>query len=759
MRGTSIGLLASTLVVAPARLTAAPTPVPNSGFEQGNGGQLPPGWHTGIGATTSEPTPGYSVAIDRDRPRTGSASVRLESASTGEASFGTVTSSIGATAFRGRRVRLTGAVRAVPGADGQVGLWLRVDRPEGAGFFDNMGRRPITSPDWADYSIEGDVASDASELVFGLLLMGHGRAWLDDVRLEDIGPARGSGIRLGWGTRPRKGPTPGDAPPRPVTRRGLVNLHAFARLYGLVRFFHPSDESAAADWNSLAIAGVAKVEAARTPAELAAALRAVFAPVAPSVWIGETGRRPASPARPAGAVGATGWHHVGYGDDPGGVYRSERMSLKAVGAADLYAAALPGGVSARVPLAVWQDANGATLPHATAAPLSTGKPAGFVPAGFDRTTRLAAVAAAWSMSGQFFPYFDTRQRVAWDGALDPALRAAATDPDDLAFRDTLRHLVARLHDGHGSVPYYLPPSGTLPLAWDWVDNRLVVTAAAPDADIKRGDVIGAIDGVPAAAALARRAALESGSVQWTRSRGLEQLLSGPVGRSARLTVGHRSVTLAYRPDAGVAEPKPDPIAELSPGLFYVDIDRVTQSAFDSRIADLANARGLVFDLRGYPRMSPAVLQHLSDRPVKSGHFISLAFDRPDRPGVFAADGQWTLEPLTPRFTRNVAFITNGGAISYSESILSVVAGNRLAEIVGSPTAGANGNISFFDLPGGYQVSWTGMKVTNADGSRHYLRGIRPNVPATRTIAGIRAGRDELLDRAVRLVKARMPAAN
>jgi C-terminal processing protease CtpA/Prc len=154
-------------------------------------------------------------------------------------------------------------------------------------------------------------------------------------------------------------------------------------------------------------------------------------------------------------------------------------------------------------------------------------------------------------------------------------------------------------------------------------------------------------------------------------------------------------------------------------------------------------------------MSPAFLQHFSDRPVKSGHFVTLAFDRPDRPGVFAGDGQWTLPPLAPRFTKNVVFITNGSAVSYSESILSVIAGNRLADIVGEPSAGANGNITVVDLPGGYQVSWTGMKVTNADGSRHYLLGIQPTVPARRTVAGIQAGRDELLDRALALVKSRL----
>ena len=754
MRG--ILLLASMIFLG----AAAPVsiPVPNAGFEQGTAG-----WHGGISADPASAPASYPVTLDTDRPRSALVSVRLESRNPSNGEFGTVTSAVDASAYRGRRVKLTGAVRAEPGDDGQVGLWLRVDRPDGlTGFFDNMGRRPITSADWADYSIEGDVAPDATKLVFGLLLIGHGKAWLDDVRLEEIGPARGTGIPAGWGSRPRSGPVPGDAPPQPITNQGLINLHAFARLYGLVRFFHPSDEAADADWDQLALAGVAFAERARTPLELAWNLRAVFASVAPGVQVYVTGRHPRPPARPSDAVDAARWHHVGYGDDPGQVYKSERVKQARVAVGDVYEVQLGGGVSARVPLAVWRDASGSTLPRATAPVATPGKPAGFIPAGFDRTTRLAAVAAAWSVLDQFFPYFDATTRRSWQRELGPALREAALDKDDLAFRDTLRRLVAKLDDGHAYVPYYKPPQGTLPVAWDWVEGALVVTASG-NQHLRRGDVVTAIDGVPAAQAVSRRAALMSGSAQWTRGLALVDLLSGPPDRHATLTVRRgastRKIRLAYLKADSPSEPKPDAVSELSPGIFYVDIERVTQAGFDARIPDLAKARGLIFDLRGYPRMSSDFLQHFSDKPVKSGHFVTLAFDRPDRPGVFAGDGQWTLKPLSPRFTSNVAFITNASAISYSESVLGVVAGNHLADIVGEPSAGANGNITFFDLPGGYQVSWTGMRVTNLDGSRHYLIGIRPTIPAHRTIAGIRDGRDELLDRALALVKSRMRAAD
>jgi C-terminal processing protease CtpA/Prc len=231
-------------------------------------------------------------------------------------------------------------------------------------------------------------------------------------------------------------------------------------------------------------------------------------------------------------------------------------------------------------------------------------------------------------------------------------------------------------------------------------------------------------------------------------------LSGADGRS-------RMVHLAYvelAPGGGVREVRPEPIAEITPGIFYVDLDRVTQDQYSARLADLARARGLIFDLRGYPRMSSDFLSHMIDQPVRSAVFATPTYLRPDRQGVTYNDGGWTLQPQAPRFTSNLLFITNGSAISYAESVLSVVAGNHLADIVGEPSAGANGNITSLTLPGRYAVYWTGMRVTNRDGSQHHLIGVRPTIPISRTLAGVRAGRDELLDRALALVRGRIGSA-
>ena len=58
------------------------------------------------------------------------------------------------------------------------------------------------------------------------------------------------------------------------------------------------------------------------------------------------------------------------------------------------------------------------------------------------------------------------------------------------------------------------------------------------------------------------------------------------------------------------------------------------------------------------------------------------------------------------------------------------------------------------LPGGYTVTWTGMRVLKHDGSRHHGVGILPTVPVSPTLRGLVEGRDEILERALEVVERR-----
>jgi C-terminal processing protease CtpA/Prc len=101
------------------------------------------------------------------------------------------------------------------------------------------------------------------------------------------------------------------------------------------------------------------------------------------------------------------------------------------------------------------------------------------------------------------------------------------------------------------------------------------------------------------------------------------------------------------------------------------------------------------------------------------------------------------------------FLTDGRAISYAESVMGYVADRKLGTIIGSTTAGANGNVTTFAVPGGFRIAFTGMRVTGHDGQTpHHLTGITPHITARKTIAGLREGRDEVLARALEWIDGR-----
>lgn len=65
--------------------------------------------------------------------------------------------------------------------------------------------------------------------------------------------------------------------------RKIENLKTFAKVYGYVKYFHPSDEAAEIDWISFAIYGADRVKKCKSKDELVSTLEKLFSPIAPSI--------------------------------------------------------------------------------------------------------------------------------------------------------------------------------------------------------------------------------------------------------------------------------------------------------------------------------------------------------------------------------------------------------------------------------------------------------------------------------------------
>jgi len=564
----------------------------------------------------------------------------------------------------------------------------------------------------------------------------------------------------------------------PPQAREIANVAAFARLYGVVRYFYPSDTAAGLDWDRFVVYGVGAVRPAADAPALAAALTKVFGALGPGIAIGATlGPPPATgPANPA----LVAWRYRGAGigvETKGGPYMAWRTA-RAVPArtgpaarpSDDFDALAPSagahadvdlgsGLKARVPLAL-SDAEAASPPapagvlllREAMAPRSAAR--GFV------DQNLADVVVAWNVFRHFYPYWSVvtaETGVDWDARLPEHLRLAYEAADADAQREALETLVADAADGHGWV---VDPqrqiSGRLPLRLRLVEGQVIVTAS--DArDVPVGTVIATIDGAPAAGRVADQMRRESGAAQWREVRALQALTlcrtGAPVPLGLESASGARATTVTCGTGDLPEEKRPSLVSELAHGVWYVDLTRAKFSAIEPVLPRLVDARGVVFDVRGYPTDAGIqILSHLiaaseGDRwmhvPRIVGPFWQLAgYDH------FG----WDLKPAAPRVGGRIVFLTDGRAISYAESVMGYVADRQLGTIVGAPTAGANGNVARVVVPGGMSISFTGMRVTRHDGSSTFhLHGMRPDVAATPTIAGVRAGRDEVLERGLAVI--------
>ena len=105
----------------------------------------------------------------------------------------------------------------------------------------------------------------------------------------------------------------------------------------------------------------------------------------------------------------------------------------------------------------------------------------------------------------------------------------------------------------------------------------------------------------------------------------------------------------------------------------------------------------------------------------------------------------------PRYAGRVVVLINELAISHAEHSGLFLEQASKVTFVGSPTVGANGNVTWAVLPGNLSISFSGLGVRHADGRQLQRLGLQPHVFVRPTVEGLRAGRDEVLEKALAVI--------
>ena len=542
-------------------------------------------------------------------------------------------------------------------------------------------------------------------------------------------------------------------------------LVAFARLYAVVRYFHPTDAAVSADWAQVAADGAHAAVAASRYGDLEQALRSTFAPYAVhlDVWV-EPDPPPEHHDPPHRRADLVYWQHQGYEGTPISLFRPpyasvrvtpqtryERRFSEAPDEARPYETALVGPLRARLPLVLEsEDARDTPAPPEP----------GLDPTDLSsRVVREALLIDVWAVLRNFYPYQE-EVVVPWEEVLRQALRDTADDANEADMIDSIRTLTRALHDGHARVERDgRRGSGWLPVRTTCIGDRVVVTASE-DPSVQPGDVVTHIDGEPAGPRADAIADRLSGTERWRRFRACTwDGARGPGGTAARLTLQRgdtrTEVDTTYARHEPLEPTRPEAFSELEPGVLYVDLTRLSWTDLKPHLEELAAARGIVFDLRGYPIHNDDLLDHLMTAPEDAAWMHVPRYIEPGGVPVSFADIGWNRRPSEPHIAAPTVFLVSPAAISYAESILAYVKTHALGTLVGTATAGANGDIVRHDTLAGFYVVFSGMRVTRHDGTPFHNAGIEPDVAAEPTIAGIAEGRDEVLERGLEVLRPRL----
>jgi C-terminal processing protease CtpA/Prc len=170
---------------------------------------------------------------------------------------------------------------------------------------------------------------------------------------------------------------------------------------------------------------------------------------------------------------------------------------------------------------------------------------------------------------------------------------------------------------------------------------------------------------------------------------------------------------------------------------------------DSVMTALEKSKAIVFDLRNYPNGTMYhVSTYLNAKPVTFSKFTKPDFAYP---GMLDT----TYHMYTGRVNKNyykgrVLVLVNEETQSHAEFTTMILQTAPNVTVVGSQTAGADGDICWLPLPGGYRTAFSRLGVYYPDGRETQRIGIVPDVQVLPTIQGLIQGRDEVLEKAMEL---------
>lgn len=188
-------------------------------------------------------------------------------------------------------------------------------------------------------------------------------------------------------------------------------------------------------------------------------------------------------------------------------------------------------------------------------------------------------------------------------------------------------------------------------------------------------------------------------------------------------------------------------------IGYVNLEQIFDNNIDMSFDSLLTVtKGMILDLRGHPNDT---YPYVAKKFLPDGEYVfsKAIYPDTDYPGLFRVYQKINKLSGSKNSVYNGKVILLVDENTQSHAEYSAMAFRTIPKItiIGTQTAGANGNVSIIPLPGQIKTKISGIGIFYPDMSPTQRIGIIPDIHVRRTLKGLKEGKDEILLTAINYI--------
>ncbi|MBK7811355.1 MAG: T9SS type A sorting domain-containing protein [Saprospiraceae bacterium] len=374
--------------------------------------------------------------------------------------------------------------------------------------------------------------------------------------------------------------------------------------------------------------------------------------------------------------------------------------------------------------------------------------------------RLLMMFRYWNIINYFFAYRDLMD-VNWFTSLENHIPQMIQASSQIDYLLTLRYLSAAIDDAHAIfnssdfIRLFYGGNGWPQFWMSRIENQYVVTKAwLPGNELQPGDIILSINGHTTEKLVDSLAASRPycTPASWYRDLVIN-MLRGSMGSSMVIEAEGPNGRFTTTVKRNISNPgtnylMSNPYSKtqfVDCGYGYVNMQKLLVSDFDQIYEVMKEAPAIIFDMRNYPNGTAwEIIDILLDGPDTAAilHLPNVKY-----PGTWQPTPYYEVNGISSNpepYKGKIILLCDENTQSQAEYSIMKLQTFPNCKVIGTQTAGADGNIATVHLPDTTDLSFTTLEVLYKDGSQTQRKGVRIDTIVGPTIAGLRKGEDEAL---------------